>query len=122
MPARVRGGSLDKAKPRPKASSSARTASARGGARGAVPGKLHGAYGRLPAKWAVGITAGVMAIGVGMILFTGGRLHAASYAMAQGVAGELAGAGFRLHALHVEGASAMAQADIVRATGLYRDA
>lgn len=122
MPARVRGGSLGKAKPRPKASSSARIASPRGGARGAVPGKLHGAYGRLPAKWAVGITGGVMAIGVGLILFTGGRLHAASYALGQGVAAQLAGAGFKLHALHVEGASTMARADIVRATGLYRDA
>jgi cell division protein FtsQ len=121
MPARVRGGSLAPAKPRPKASSSSRNASARGGARGAAQGKLHGAYGRLPAKWAVGITSGVMAIGVGLILFTGGRLHQASYSLGQGVAAQLAGAGFKLQALHVEGASAMAQADIVRATGLYRD-
>jgi cell division protein FtsQ len=87
-----------------------------------VPGKLHGAYGRLPARWAAGITGGVMILGVGLILFTGDRLHEASQALGQGVAGELAGAGFKLQALHVEGATSIAQADIVRASGLYRDA
>lgn len=121
MPARVRGGSLAQAKPRPKASSSSRSASSRGGARGAAPGKLHGAYGRLPARWALGITAGVLTLGVGLILFTGDRLHQTSQAIGHGIAGQLAGAGFKLAALHVEGASTIAQSDIVRATGLYRD-
>jgi cell division protein FtsQ len=63
----------------------------------------------------------VLALGVGLILFTGDRLHETSQAIGQGVAGQLAGVGFKLNALHVEGASAIAQSDIVRATGLYRD-
>ena len=122
MPARVRGGSLAQAKPRPKASSSSRSASSRGASVRPANGKLHGAYGQLPAKWALGITGAVLALGAGLVLFTGDRLHQTGFALGQGMAGQLAHAGFKLNALHVEGATPMAQADIVRASGLYRDA
>jgi cell division protein FtsQ len=122
MPARVRGGSLAQAKPRPKASSSSRSAAPRSTARAPYPaGKLHAAYGQLPPRWAVGITSAVLVLGAGIVLMTGDRLHQAGFALGQGVAGQLAHAGFRLNALHVEGASAMARRDIVRAAGLYRD-
>jgi len=121
MPARVRGGSLAQAKPRPKASSSSRSAAPRGASSRTPNGKLHGAYGQLPAKWAVGITCAVLALGAGVVLFTGDRLHQTGFALGQGVAGEMAGVGFKLNALHVEGATPMAKRDIVRASGLYRD-
>jgi cell division protein FtsQ len=122
MPARVRGGSLAQAKPRPKASSSSRGAAPRGGVRTPVAaGKLHAAQGQISPRWALGITAAVLTVGAGAVLFTGGRLHQAGAAVTGGVAGQLAHAGFKLNALHVEGATPMAQADIVRASGLYRD-
>lgn len=122
MPARVRGGSLAQAKPRPKATSGSRSTAPRAGARTPLPaGKLHAAQGQLPQRWAVGITAAVLVVGAGLVLFTGDRLHQTSLALTGGVAGQLAHAGFKLNALHVEGATSMAQADIIRASGLYRD-
>ena len=122
MPARVRGGSLAQAKPRPKATASSRGAAPRAGARTPYPaGKLHAAHGQLSPRWAVGITAAVLVLGAGGVLFTGDRLHQTGLALTGGVADQLAHAGFKLDALHVEGATAMAQADIVRASGLYRN-
>jgi cell division protein FtsQ len=67
------------------------------------------------------MTAAVLTIGAGAVLFTGGRMQQVGSAVTGGVAGQLAHAGFKLNALHVEGATAMAQTDIVRASGLYRD-
>ncbi len=122
MPARVRGGSLAQAKPRPKATSGSRGAAPRAGARTPYPaGKLHAAYGQLSPRWAVGITAAVLVVGAGAVLFTGDRLHETGMAVTGGIAGQLAHAGFKLNALHVEGATDMARADIVRASSLYRD-
>src|ERR1044072_6626484 len=113
MPARVRGGSLAQANPRPKAISSSRSASPRSASVRAPNGKLHGAYGQLPAKWAVGITCAVLALGARLVLFTGDRLHQTGFALGQGVAGQMAGMGFKLNALHIEGATPMAKRDIV---------
>lgn len=122
MPARVRGGSLAQAKPRPKASSSSRGAAPRPNARTPYPaGKLHAAYGQLSPRWAVGVAAAVLVAGAGVVLFTGDRLHQTGVAVTGGIAGQFAHVGFKLHALHVEGATAMAQADIVRASNLYRN-
>jgi cell division protein FtsQ len=69
----------------------------------------------------VGITAAVLVVGAGAVLFTGDRLHETGMAVTGGIAGQLAHAGFKLNALHVEGATDMARADIVRASSLYRD-
>jgi cell division protein FtsQ len=54
-------------------------------------------------------------------LATGGRAEKLSHAINGGIGAMFAKAGFRLKAVRVEGASAMATADIVRAADLYKD-
>jgi cell division protein FtsQ len=54
-------------------------------------------------------------------LATGHRGEKLVQAAANGVYGKFGQAGFRLKAIHVEGASPMATADIVKAAGVYKD-
>jgi cell division protein FtsQ len=67
------------------------------------------------------IAAAVLTTALGVTLATGGRAERIGQAMGSGVAGRLADAGFRLKTVHVQGASAMATPDIVKAAAVYRD-
>lgn len=117
MPAAVRGGSQGQAKPRAKVPSPKRQRSA--GARAA--GQPRPAGAGLSAKWVFAAAAGVLALAVVGVLTTGerGRRLAGDFNLA--VNGAVGRAGLKLRAVHVEGASPMATADIVRAAGVYRD-
>jgi cell division protein FtsQ len=127
MPAAVRGGTQSQARPRAKAPASPSRGRASGGGRkaapgGFTPGKLRAAQGiGLSPQQALGAAAAVLAIAVAIALSTGGRGEQVAQGVSNSIHGATAGLGFRLAAVHVEGASPMAQADIMKATGLYRD-
>ena len=63
--------------------------------------------------------AGVLAVALVVTLATGHRAERMGTAMNQAVGAQFARMGFRLKAVHVEGASEMARADILNATGAY---
>jgi cell division protein FtsQ len=63
----------------------------------------------------------VLVLALGVTLATGGRGERLVQATGQGIDGKFGDAGFRLKAVHVEGASPLATPDIVKATGVYRD-
>jgi cell division protein FtsQ len=63
----------------------------------------------------------VVALALGITLATGHRAERLAQAIGHGVDARFAQAGFRLKTVHVQGASPMATADIVRAAGLYED-
>jgi cell division protein FtsQ len=60
-------------------------------------------------------------VGVGAVLATGQRGARMMAAVQGGVDGKLGQAGFRLRKVQVQGASAMAMPDIIRAAGVYKD-
>lgn len=119
MPAVVRGGTRTASRARPKAASkgSRARASGRGGAYN--PGKLRAAQGAgLKPGAALALAGGVAALGLVFALATGGRAAAVVQTIGHGVALKMARLGFALKAVHVEGATPQAQADILRASGL----
>jgi cell division protein FtsQ len=122
MPAALRGGSQTKAKPRAKAPPSqkrqTRPAQAKRGA-AARPQPLH--TGGVSPKLALLGAAGLMVLALSVTLGTGHRGARLVGAIEAGVDHKFAQAGFRLKAVHVQGASAMATADIVRAAGVAKD-
>ena len=67
------------------------------------------------------IAAGVLTLALAVTLATGGRGQQIAQAVGAGVDGKFGEAGFRLRAVHVQGASAMATADIVKAAGVAKD-
>jgi cell division protein FtsQ len=67
------------------------------------------------------IAAGVLTLALGVTLGTGGRGAQLAAAIGSGLDGRFADAGFRLKTVHVQGASAMATPDIVKAAAVYRD-
>lgn len=119
MPARVRGASLADAKPRPKAAPKSRTRPRQAVREVAyAPGKLHAAQGMgLGPAAAVGAAIVVVLGGLGVALATGGRAQALGGALDQ----QAALAGFKVKAVHIEGASLEAKADILKASGLVQD-
>ena len=121
MPAVVRGGprpSIARQGPKP----SGRTRSRTNRRQGEAPSRLRVAQGiGLPAGWALSATGGLVVVGLMAALLTGGRLHRVASGFGEGLAVRLAGVGFRLASVHVEGASQQAQADILRASGLMRN-
>ena len=121
MPAIVRGGprpSIAKQGPKPAGRSRPRIARPRAEA----PSRLRVAQGiGLPAGWALTAAAGLVVLGLLVALATGGRLQRIAGGFGEGLAMRLAGVGFRLTSVHVEGATPEAQADILRASGLTRD-
>jgi len=123
MPAAVRGGSRTQARPRAKAAAGptrARSAQAKGG--GYAPGKLKAAQGiGLTPQQALGATGAVLAVAVLVTLATGHRGEHVAGGIASAMLGATGGLGFKLAAVHVEGASPMATADIMKAVGLYKD-
>ena len=109
MPAVVRGGSRAKAKPPAKA----------------PPGKRSPAPPREPAhlsvRWTLIGAAAVLTLAVGVTLSLGHRGELLAQAVTGAIDNQFGAAGFRLKAVHVEGASPMATADIVKVAGVYRD-
>ena len=67
------------------------------------------------------IAGGVLTLALGVTLATGGRGQQIANAVGLGVSGKFGEAGFRLHAVHVQGASALATADIIRAADVHKD-
>ncbi|WP_332764637.1 cell division protein FtsQ/DivIB [Phenylobacterium sp.] len=122
MPAAMRGGSRVSAKPRAKAppSTKARPQPKKQGAY--APGKLKAARGvGLSPAYALAAAAAVLALTMGVTLATGGRGQALHSAINEAVGSEFASLGFKLKAVHVQGASTMATADILKAAGVYED-
>lgn len=67
------------------------------------------------------IAGGVLTLALGVTLATGGRGEQIASAIGMGIDGKFGEAGFRLKAVHVQGASALATADIVRAANVHKD-
>lgn len=112
MPAAERGGSRAAAKPRGKTPASPVRRSAVAEARG-VAG--------LAPKHVLLVAAAALVLVGAAALGTGGRGERLAAAFGHGVDGRFAQAGFRVRTVHVQGASAMATPDIVRAAGVYRN-
>lgn len=73
---------------------------------------------RLSPKHILLIASGVLTAALGLTLATGGRAQHIAEAVGAGLDHRLGEAGFRLKAIHVQGASAMARPDIVEAAGV----
>jgi cell division protein FtsQ len=113
MPAAVRGGPKRPVKPQAKAPPSSRQ-------RQTGPAPARQGAG-LSAKWILAGAAAVLTLALGATLATGHRGERLAQATGQAIDGKFGDAGFRLKAIHVEGASPMATADIIKSTGLYKD-
>jgi len=123
MPAIVRGGPRASAqRPQPKPASRPRPRSG-DRARPYAPAKV-GAARRmgLGPGWALGVSGGLVAIGLVAALVTGDRFQHLAAKTEHSAAVRLAGIGFKLDAVHVEGATPEAAADILKASGLQRNA
>ncbi|WP_082765511.1 MULTISPECIES: cell division protein FtsQ/DivIB [unclassified Phenylobacterium] len=114
MPAVGRGGSRVAAKPRAKGPASPRAKRPAAKAEGAVAPRLN-------AKQILMIAGGVLTLALGVTLATGGRGQQIADAVGAGVSGKFGEAGFRLETVHVQGASALATPDIVRAANVHKD-
>jgi cell division protein FtsQ len=114
----VRGGRRQSSHSAPKktAKTSRRTAQA-----AAPVGKLHamGAVGLSP-RAAAGAVLGLLLLGGGITLFTGGRAQALGHAINVAVDNRMAAMGFRLEKVHLEGVSAEAAPSVKAALGLYK--
>lgn len=121
MPAAVRGGSQTQAKPRAKAPPSPARQRGEPRKRAAAPSKKPPQSGGVSARLILAGAAVVLGGALTVTLATGGRAELVSQAINGGVGAAFGQAGFKLRAVHVEGASAMATADIVQAAGLYKD-
>lgn len=123
MPAAVRGESRVSARPRAKASAKP------GRGRPAAPPRGPQAASKLQAAGHAGLTpkqsliaaGAVLTIAIAAVLGTGGRAEMVGQGIAGGIDRAFGALGFRLNAVHVQGASEMATRDILAATGLYKD-
>lgn len=109
-----RGGSRVAAKPRAKAPASPQAKRPAAKAEGAVAPRLN-------PKQILMIAGGVLTLALGVTLATGGRGQQIADAVGAGVSGKFGEAGFRLETVHVQGASALATLDIVRAANVHKD-
>ena len=126
MPAALRGGSRTSAKPRakkpatPKVTPRAARPSAPPPVRAQGQGKLHAAQGAgLSPQHGLMAAAGVLALALVVTLATGHRGEYVASLVGKGVDAQFGAAGFRLNAIHVEGASPLAKADILKAAQIY---
>jgi cell division protein FtsQ len=120
MPAAVRGGSRVEAKPRAKAPLKP-AQRPRVKTPGAAPaGRAPQATGPSP-KLILIAAAAVLALAGAAVLATGHRGERLVAQAQAAVDGKFGQAGFRLRKVQIEGASAMATADIVKAAGVYKD-
>jgi cell division protein FtsQ len=72
-------------------------------------------------RLALTVAGGALVVALVATLATGHRLERLGAAMGRGVDGQFADLGFKLKAVHIDGASPMAKADIMTATALYLD-
>ena len=117
----MRGESQKAAKPRAKAPASSKSAPrSRRQGKGYAPGKL-GAVRRAGLSPLGALVAAGVVVGAAMIvtLATGHRAEKLAASTGSAAGGQLAGLGFRLKTVHVEGASAMATPDILRAAAVF---
>ncbi len=123
MPAAMRGESRGAAKPRAKAPANSKSSPrARKPGASYAPGKLGAVRGAGLSPWGALLAAvGVVGVALVVTLSTGHRAEKLAGGAGAAVGGQLAGVGFRLKTVHVEGASAMATPDILHAAGVYRD-
>src|SRR5262249_5109270 len=119
-PAAVRGGSQPEAKPRAKSPPSPKRGRAAPRRPQGAPAAGDVATG-LSSRLVLVAAAGALTLAMVGVLATGGRAEKLGQAVNAGVGAAFAKGGFRLATVHVQGASAMATADIVRAAGLYRN-
>ena len=119
MAAAARGGSQASAKPRAQSARKGAAQPKRPAARRAQPAPEGG--GGLSPKHALIAAGGVLVLALVVTLATGHRGATLVERTVAGIDGRFGDAGFKLAAIHVEGASPMATADIVRATGVYKD-
>lgn len=120
MPAALRGGSRVKAKPRAKTPASPKRPRAALAAAQAYAPKLGQAKGvGLSPSHALMAAGAVIVIGLAATLATGHRAQLVGQTVAATVDGQFAALGFRLNALHIQGASPMAAADILDAAGVH---
>lgn len=118
MPAALRGGPRGAAQPRAKAPPN-KTGSRNAPAKPQAAAKLHAANGvGLPPKAAMAAAGGLLVLGLVVSLATGHRGELMVHAMNRGAASVMADAGFRLKAVHIQGATAQASDDILRAAAL----
>jgi len=122
MPASMRGGSRKPTRPRAEAPASPKARSAQ---RNPAPpaGKLQAArngVGVSP-KLALTVAGGALVVALVATLATGHRIERLGQALMRGVDIQFADMGFKLKAVHIEGASPLATADIMNATALYQD-
>lgn len=118
MPAAVRGGSRVASRGKSPAAPAKTQVQAKGGKR--VKAEANGAA-RVSPKQILLIAAGVLTAALAATLATGGRGQMLASAVGTGIDGKFGEAGFRLKTVHVQGASALATADIVKAAAIYRD-
>jgi len=123
MPAAVRGAQRGGAKARSKSSASPPRSSAgvrKPAAKAAAT--VHAADGfRLSPRLIVVLTAVLLAGGLAVVLATGGRAQKFLAAADAAAIDQSTAMGFRLDAVHLQGASAAASADILKAADLRRD-
>jgi len=119
MAAAVRGGPASRPKPRAKAPAAKPRAVK---SREYAPGKL-GAAAKVGLPPRIAIMVAALAVGVGLVaaVASGHRIQNVAAGVGVGFDRQLAGLGFRVKTLTVQGATPMAQADIIKASGVYRD-
>jgi cell division protein FtsQ len=121
MPAAARGGSRVQANPRAKAPASSRGKRPPSPKPAPSPGRGGAPGPGLSPKTILFAAGGVIGLALTVTLATGHRGEHIAQAVGRGVDARFAQAGFRLKSVHVQGASSMATADIVRAAGVYAD-
>ncbi|MDO9224041.1 MAG: FtsQ-type POTRA domain-containing protein [Caulobacter sp.] len=118
MPATLRGVRRGNAKPRAKAPvTPGKPRASQKGPQTAA--KLRAARGvGLPPRFAMAVAGLVFGVGLVVTLATGHRAQALVHNTQQAVAGQSAEMGFRVRKVHVQGASSMAEADVLAAAGV----
>ena len=117
MPAAVRGARRADAKPRTRIA--AAPARGRGSAAARPAPKLPAARGvGISPRLALNAGVGVVGIAAAIVLSTGGRGEALVQNTTTGIFNQTAAAGFKVEAVHIQGASAMARPDVLAAANL----
>lgn len=118
MPAAVRGARRADAKPRTRIAAAPVRSRAPAGGRPAA--KLQAARGvGLSPGLALTAVAGVLILGVAITLATGGRGERLAAATQAGLYNQTAAAGFKVEAVHIQGASPMARPDVLKAANIH---